>query len=58
MSHININKGSERKGGPARLRDKKNKLLLETASTCYSIHDIFAKKTKIMLPITIHVSKI
>lgn len=52
-----INKGSKRKSGAARLRDKKNKLLVETASTCYNLKDLFAKKTKMQLP-TVKVSKI
>lgn len=57
MSHINSNKGSKRKGGAARLRDKKNKLLVESASTCYSLNYMFSKKTKMQLP-TVEVSKI
>lgn len=50
MRHVSTNKGSKRKGGAARLRDKKNKLLLETASSCYSISNMFAKKTNIQSP--------
>lgn len=57
MSHINSNMGSKRKGGAARLRDKKNKLLLESASTCYNLNDMFSKKPKMQLP-TVEVSKI
>lgn len=43
------NNGNKRKSGEARLRDKKKKILLESALTCYTIKDMFAKNRKITL---------